>query len=258
MHSRTVDNTDWSVFKESCCDLNEFTEVVNAYINFAENVCVPTKSVTVYSNNKPWFSRELKHLWKNKHNAYKSGDRDLYKVAKYDFEGAVHKAKADYRHKLESTLQANDNRGVWEGLRQITNYTSTSPVVSDDSRLPDCLNEFYCRFDRNYVDDITQLTNINTPSPPFVIEVDEVRLLLRKQNCRKVAGPDLVPSATIKYCADELAPVLTEIFNWSLRVCTVAQCFKSAVIIPLPQKKQYNLPERLPTCSTNICYNENL
>lgn len=226
------DNTDWAVFKESCCDLNEFAEVVNSYINFAENVCVPTKSVTVYSNNKPWFSREIKHLWKNKHNAYKSGDKDLYKVAKYDFERAVNKAKADYRHKLESKLEANDNRGVWEGLRQITGYTSTSPVV----KLPDSLNEFYCRFDRDYVDNITQSMNTNTPSPPFVIEEDEVRLLLRKQNCRKAAGPDLVSSATIKHCADELAPVLTDIFNWSLRECTVPQCFKSAVIIPVPKK----------------------
>lgn len=143
-----------------------------------------------------------------KTNTYKSGDRDLYKAAKYDFERAVNKAKADYRHKLESKLEANDNRGVWEGLKQITNYTSIAWVVSDDPKLPDSHNEFYCRFDRNYVDDITKLLNINTPSPPFVIEEDEVRLLLRKQNCRKAAGPDLVSSTIIKHCADELPPVL--------------------------------------------------
>lgn len=60
--------------------------------------------------------------------------------------------------------------------RKITNYTSTVPAVSDDPKLPDSLNEFYCRFDRNHVDEITQSMNINTPSPPFAVEEDEVRL----------------------------------------------------------------------------------
>lgn len=37
--------------------------MVDAYINFAGNVCVPIKTVTVHSNNKPWFNREI---WKIK------------------------------------------------------------------------------------------------------------------------------------------------------------------------------------------------
>ncbi len=31
--------TDWSVFKESCVDLNEYTEVVTSYISFVRQ-CV--------------------------------------------------------------------------------------------------------------------------------------------------------------------------------------------------------------------------
>ena len=107
----------------------------------------------------------------------------------------MQRAKADYRNKLESKLQVNDSRGLWEGLKQITNYSSIVPVVSDDSRLPDSLNELYCRFDKDRDDAL---------APPFVIQEDEVRRLPKKQNRRKVAGPDLVSSATIKHCAVEL------------------------------------------------------
>lgn len=112
-----------------------------------------------------------------------------------------------------SKLQANDSRGLWEGLRQITNCSSTVPVVSEDPKLPNSLNEFYCRFDKDGNDAPTQPKSIKTPSPPFVIQEDEVRRLLKKQNGRKAAGPDLLSSATIKHCVDELTPVLTDMFN---------------------------------------------
>ena len=132
--------------------------------------------------------------------AFKSGDRHLYKVAKSEFEKAVTKAKADYRRKLENKLSSNDSRGVWEGLKQKTNYTSIAPGVSDDDpELPDSLSEFYCCFDKSNTSHLTQPRWVNRPSPPFVIEEDEVRLLLKKQNCRKAAGPDLVSSATISW-----------------------------------------------------------
>ncbi len=75
-----------------------------------------------------------------------------------------------------------------------------------------------------------------TKSPSFKIEEYEVRNLLQRQNSRKAAGPDSISSATLKWCAFILAPVLTDIFNWSLRVCRVPACFKAAVIIPVPKK----------------------
>jgi hypothetical protein len=115
-------------------------------------------------------------------------------------------------------------------------YSCTAPVVSDDPKLPDSLNEFYCRFDKDQDDALIQPTGIKTRATPSVLQEDEVRRLLKKLNGRKAAGHDLVSSTTIKRCADELTPVLTDIFNWSRRECRVPTCFKSAVIIPVPKK----------------------
>ncbi len=104
--------TDWSVFKESCVDLNEYTEVVTSYISFCETVCVPSKAVTIYNNNKPWFNKEIKILWREKHKAFKSGDKELYKIIKGDFVKAVKKAKGNYKCTLENKLKINDTYGV--------------------------------------------------------------------------------------------------------------------------------------------------
>ena len=131
------------------------------------------------------------------------------------------------------------------------NYSSTAPVVSDDPKLPDSLNEFYCRFDKDPDDALIQPTGIKTRATPFVLH--EVRRLLKKLNCRKAAGPDLVSSTTIKRCADELTPVLTDIFNWSLRECRVPTCFKSAVIIPVPKKPSITgLNDYRPVALTSV------
>ncbi|XP_071829714.1 uncharacterized protein [Apostichopus japonicus] len=35
-----LDSTDWAVFTETCSDLEEMTEVVSAYVNFAADVCI--------------------------------------------------------------------------------------------------------------------------------------------------------------------------------------------------------------------------
>ncbi len=42
--------------------------------------------------------------------------------------------------------------------------------------------------------------------------------------------------ACLKSCADQLAPIFTQIFNRSLELCEVPSCFKCSTIIPVPKK----------------------
>ena len=55
-------STNWDVFKDSCTDLDELTFTVSSYIRFCEQMIIPTKTITLYPNNKPWVSRSLKHI----------------------------------------------------------------------------------------------------------------------------------------------------------------------------------------------------
>ncbi len=143
-------------------------------------------------------------------------------------------------------MKINDTYGVWKSLEQITGYKIKSQVISDDINitLPDELDAFYSRFENTIEGQVGQPTRHSWPcimSPPFKTEEYEVRNLLRNQNSRKAAGPDSISSATLKWCAFILAPVFTDIFNWSFRVCRVPACFKAAVIIPVPKKVEYQL-----------------
>ena len=64
----------------------------------------------------------------------------------------------------------------------------------------------------------------------------EVRKLFKQQSSRKAAGPDNV--STLKYSANELAPVFIDLFNVSLNLHIVPVCFKAPNIIPVPNNQK--------------------
>lgn len=128
------DSTEWSTFwSEGQVDINTYTDSVASYIHFCESVCIPTKTVTVY--NKPWFNNEVRQLCRKKQDAFKHGDMAQYRLLKYEFQQAVVKAKASYRTKLENKLQANDIKGLWQGLQAITDYKTKHHVLDSDPSL---------------------------------------------------------------------------------------------------------------------------
>ncbi len=58
-----------------------------------------------------------------------------------------------------------------------------------------------------------------SPTPVLQISEEDVRQVFRKNKRRKAPGPDSVTPACLKTCADQLAPIFTQIFNRSLELC---------------------------------------
>ena len=143
-----LDSTDWDVFRTATNSLDEYTEAVTSYISFCEDCCVPSCTRVSYNNDKPWFTAKLRRLRMDKEEAFRSGDKDRFKEAKYKLSKAVKEAKRLYSEKLQHQFSANDSASVWKGLRQITNYKPKAPHSINDQRLANDLNEFYCRFER--------------------------------------------------------------------------------------------------------------
>lgn len=51
--------TDWDVLTQPA-SLEDVTDVVTEYIKSCEENIVPSKAVKIFSNNKPWITKELK------------------------------------------------------------------------------------------------------------------------------------------------------------------------------------------------------
>ncbi len=87
--------TDWSVFEAAATDLDKLTETVTSYISFCEDMCIPTRTHLIYNNDKPWFTAKLRQLRQAKEDAYRKGDKVLYKQAKYTLEKEIRVAKEE-------------------------------------------------------------------------------------------------------------------------------------------------------------------
>nr|XP_049618287.1 uncharacterized protein LOC125993625 isoform X4 [Syngnathus scovelli] len=216
-----------------------------------------------YNNDKPWFTPNLRRLRKVKEEAYRSGDRDLFKQTRNTLNREVRKASRCYGESLERHLSANpDPSTVWKGLQSITSFKKRTPRPVESPRLADQLNRFYCRFDRSShttgppAAQSTQstyspppTTALSTPpspwsptlslaeaAPALQIREEEVRRMFRRQKIRKAPGPDGVSPSCLKVCAEQLAPTFARIFNRSLELCEVPSCFKSSTIVPVAKK----------------------
>ena len=232
------ETTDWSVFNYHCDNIDEYADVVNNYITFCEELCLPKKSVTRYSNNKQWCDKAVLNTLIAKDNAYKNkhNDPESYEGAKSNLKSAIRKSKDKYRVKLERIFASGDSKKLWANMNTITQYKgSKRSADTNDVTLPDKLNEFYARFDRdNNTTPIPLPIDTDTP-PPFVINEHDVCRLFSRLNESKAAGPDNIRPRLLRKCALGLAPVFTFIFNWSIEICKVPLCYKMSNIIPVPK-----------------------
>ncbi|KAL0152483.1 hypothetical protein M9458_052206, partial [Cirrhinus mrigala] len=159
-------------------------------------------------------------------------------------------AKRNYSKKLRNKFYSSDVSSVWKGLKVITNYKTPSPSTVENQQLADDLNEFYCRFEKT---PLTPPTTLLSPTPALQISEDEVRQVFRKNKRRKAPGPDGVTPTCLKTCADQLAPIFSQIFNRSLELCEVPSCFKRSTIIPVPKKpKITGLNNYRPVALTSV------
>ncbi len=146
-------------------------------------MCIPTRTYLTYNNDKPWFTAKLRQLHQAKEDAYRKGDKVLYKQAKYTLEKEIRVAKRIYSDKLRIQFSSSDSESVWKGLKEITNYKTPSPSTVENQQQVDNLNEFYCRFEKTYLSTqpLTPPATPLSPTPAIQISKDEVCQVFLKQ-----------------------------------------------------------------------------
>ncbi|XP_060729152.1 uncharacterized protein LOC132847667 [Tachysurus vachellii] len=239
-----LDDADWDMFRHSSDDVNMFTEAV---VGKLADDTVQKATIRMFPIQKPWVNKPIRDALRSRSAAYNTGlatgDMGEYKAASYSVRRVVKEAKWRYRRKLESQFQHGGSRSLWQGLRNITDYrTPASRMGNADASLAGELNTFYACFEAlaNHASGTNSMHaeragEVNM----FTISEHDVRRAFRRVNTRKATGPDGITGRVLKACADQLAPVFTEIFNLSLEQSVVPSCFKQSTIVPVPKKPQH-------------------
>ncbi len=174
------------------------SETVTSYISFCEDMCIPTRTPLTYNNDKPWFTAKLRQLRQAKEDAYRKGDKVLYKQAKYTLEKESRVARRNYSEKLRIQFTSSYSESVWKGLKEI-NYKTLSPSTVENQQLADDLNEFYCRFEKTphtrpehlSTQPLTPPATPLSPTPALQISEDDVHLGLPEAEKEKSTRPRL-------------------------------------------------------------------
>ena len=78
----------------------EQVDTVSSYIHFCEDNIIPSKTVTIFPNNKPWVTKELKEVLNKKKMIFFTGSESEKKVNR-EVKYAIKTAKLKYKNKVE-------------------------------------------------------------------------------------------------------------------------------------------------------------
>jgi hypothetical protein len=87
----------------------------------------------------------------------------------------------------------------------------------------------------------------------ITLSAADVSKPFRQVNIHKAAGTDGLPGHILRACADQLASVVTDIFNLSLYESVIPTCFKQTTIVPLPKNTKVTcLNDFRPVALTSV------
>jgi hypothetical protein len=237
------------MFLQDCGEnVNELTSVITSYITFCYDLHAVKKEITIFPNNKPWVSSQLRKDLVNTHKSFgTSGYEDNHKKLCTN----IRKAKQDYKMKVEALFTSNNTRDAWRGLKILTGMEKVrreSALISAPGA-DDRLNDFYCRFDdkdfRETHHDIKTTLSRNMDNSSFSLNVDVVKESLRKVKVRKASGPDGIGGRLIKSCQSSLLYVIHKLFELSLSTGTYPSVWKVGEVVPVEKRP-------LPQCDNDF------
>ena len=243
------DLTLWDMFVEDCAgDVNELTTLVTSYISFCADMHLPTKSIKIYANNRPWMTSELRKEIVDKHKAF---GKDDYKEKQKTLNRQLKAAKTKYKNKVEGLFRSHDVREAWRGLRVLTGMEQRQkdPAILQEPGSADRLNRFYARFDcKDFNSELGECRSRLIEAPPGDIcgvTVDAVNKVLGNIKARKATGPDGISGKLIKSCRKSLLNIIHVIFELSLSTSTYPSIWKVGEIVPVSKKP-------LPKCDNDL------
>lgn len=251
------DCTDWNALIDESCDLDYNVDVVSCYINFCTDLNVPTKSVKVFSNNKPWITKDVKVVINKKKRAL-SCDRVSLKEVQKDLNEKISSAKHLYKQKIEGLFKSRHTKDAWKGLKYLSGHSSKSCMIEPDdtSTFVNQLNEFYVRFDGDDCQaECEEMLNVvhGIRSERIVMSENDVLLALNSAKPGKARGPDKVCPRVVKACKYQLLSPLHALYQTSLDQCIVPSSWKTSEVVPVPKCKiPKNMNDLRPIALTSV------
>ncbi|MEW8548082.1 MAG: reverse transcriptase family protein, partial [Candidatus Thiodiazotropha sp.] len=217
---------------------------------------VPSK-MSSSRHTHPWVNTQIRRATRRKQRAHKKAkasrkkrDWDRFKSLQSSTQKEIRAAHKKYMEDVVSSDLKQNPKNFWSFIKsKRQDSTGVSPLIdkdgflhSDGAKKAEILNsQFHSAYTR---EDTSQLPNKGTsPFPPMEqiqVHQDGVLKLLKNLKPHKASGPDNLPTRILILAAEELAPVLTTLFQLSLDKGELPKEWKDALISPIYKKGDRN------------------
>ena len=178
------------------------------------------------SNTPPWIDKEVRHLLKRKESARRAAKK--HNSAFY-LEKLTNRKFKEYHISLRDSLKVNPKR-FWsyfclktESNSIPANVTYGGRQISSGVEMAEAFNKyFYSTFTHAPEVPLDHFTPLEPPvlapqevPPEFLVSEREAFQAFSAVKIGKAIGPDCIPNRVLKEFAQELAPVVKDIYNAS-------------------------------------------
>ena len=172
---------------------------------------------------------------------------DRYKRLKQKVQWEIRQANKKYMEEVSADYK-NNSKSVWSYIKSKgQEWIGVAPLKnkmgflqSDNKSKAGILNEqFQSVFTKENLNNFP-IKGKSPYSPIEDIKINSIGVhkLLKNLKPHKDIGPDPIPSFILKAAADQLAQILTELYQTSLNTGVVPQDWKDAYVVPLFKKDE--------------------
>ncbi len=111
-------------------DIEAYSDSVMCFIKKCIEDVVPTKTIRIYPNQKPWINSDVRSALSARTSAFKSGNTDDRKQASYDLRKSIKAAKRQYKNKVEEHFNNNNPRSMWQGTKSLILFMLVSRLTT--------------------------------------------------------------------------------------------------------------------------------
>ena len=204
----------------------------------------------------PWVNRNIKRLISIENRMYdkakQSGTPEDWETFKEFRRFVKHELFKSHDEYIEGILDTygKDNafkisKKFWSYVRSKRRDMTGIPVLKVDGKeITTCREKAEAlikQYDSIFTnEDLTDIPCLLTPPAPRIkeltLDVNGVQKLLKKLDPKKANGTDEISTYIIKECAEEIAPILTNIFTTSLVTGTTPSLWRTANIFAIFKK----------------------
>ena len=279
--SNKFSEIDWKEKLGEIEDVDEMCDIfLQSFLQIAKE-CIPTKTVTVRNNDKPWFNSELRRairirdrLRKKALKSKRDGDVKKYKNQRNKVNNMKKVAKENFENNLDNIIleSSGNHKSYWKIMRMliksdkgrislppllnIIDNENFEDVVYEDAKKCEILNKYFCS--------ISQLDDDNVDLPYFesktesciaeiVISERDIIDIIEVLDPRKASGPDKISHKMLKICPGLIAIPLKIILNQSLKQCKYPSQWKIANVTAIFKKGDSSLPSNYRPISLISC-----